>query len=76
MRSPVPIFDCHGHLGTHPDFPAWKQASEDMLQVMDLLNIEVLAITSTLSLLQRLSARECRSCRGLCENIRSVSGDM
>jgi predicted TIM-barrel fold metal-dependent hydrolase len=49
MRSPIPIFDCHGHLGTHPDFPAWKQGYEDMLQVMDLLNVEVLAITSTLA---------------------------
>jgi len=47
MRSPIPIFDCHGHLGVHPDFPACKHTCEDMLQVMDLLNIEVLAITST-----------------------------
>ena len=47
MRSPVPIFDCHGHLGVHPDFPAYEHTLEDMLQVMDLLNIEVLAITST-----------------------------
>ncbi len=46
MKSPVPIFDCHGHLGAHPDFPARKHAPEEMLQVMDLLNIEVLAITS------------------------------
>ena len=47
MRSPVPIFDCHGHLGVHPDFPAWKHSPEEMLQVMDLLNIELLAISST-----------------------------
>ncbi len=47
MRSPVPIFDCHGHLGVHPDFPAWKHSAEEMLQVMDLLNTEILAITST-----------------------------
>ena len=47
MRSPIPIFDCHGHLGVHPDFPAYKHTAEEMLEVMDLLNIEVLAITST-----------------------------
>jgi hypothetical protein len=47
MRSPIPIFDCHGHLGIHPDFPACKPSPEEMLQVMDLLNIEILAITST-----------------------------
>lgn len=49
MRSPIPIADCHGHVGLHPDFPAYKLTLEDMIQVMDLLNIEVLAITSTLS---------------------------
>jgi predicted TIM-barrel fold metal-dependent hydrolase len=49
MKSPIPIFDCHGHLGVHPDFPAYKTCAEDMLRVMDLLNIEVLAITSTLA---------------------------
>ena len=49
MKSPVPIYDCHGHLGAHPDFPAVKHHPEDMIQVMDLLNIEVLAITSTLA---------------------------
>jgi hypothetical protein len=47
MRSPIAIFDCHGHLGVHPDFPACKHSPEEMLQVMDLLNIETLAITST-----------------------------
>lgn len=47
MRSPIPIYDCHGHLGTHPDFPASKHSLDEMLAVMDLLNIEVLAITST-----------------------------
>jgi hypothetical protein len=47
LRSPIPIFDCHGHLGVHPDFPAYKHSPEEMLQVMDLLNIEILAITST-----------------------------
>ncbi len=46
MKSPIRIFDCHGHLGVHPDFPAYKQTPEEMLQVMDLVNIEVLAITS------------------------------
>lgn len=49
MKSPIPIFDCHGHLGVHPDFPAYKPAPEEMIAVMDLLNIEVLAITSTLA---------------------------
>jgi len=47
MRSPVPILDCHGHIGTHPDFPAYKIDPLDMVRVMDLLNIESLAITST-----------------------------
>jgi len=47
MKSHVPIADCHGHIGVHPDFPAYKVGPEDMIQVMDLLNIEVLAITST-----------------------------
>jgi hypothetical protein len=41
MRSPIPIFDCHGHLGTHPDFPAWKQSPEDMLQVMEKLGLPI-----------------------------------
>ncbi|HEX5483268.1 MAG TPA: amidohydrolase family protein [Terriglobia bacterium] len=49
MKSPIPIFDCHGHLGIHPDFPAYKYRPEEMIEVMDLLNIEVLAITSTLA---------------------------
>jgi uncharacterized protein len=49
VRSPVPIVDCHGHVGVHPDFPAYKTEPEEILQVMDLLNIERLAITSTLA---------------------------
>ena len=49
MRSPIPIHDCHGHLGVHPDFPAYKAEPAEMLAVMDLLNIETLAITSTLA---------------------------
>ena len=49
MRSPIPIADCHGHLGVHPDFPAYKAKPEEMLAVMDHLNIEMLAITSTLA---------------------------
>lgn len=49
FRAPVPIVDCHGHLGVHPDFPAYKTEPEEMLQVMDALNIERLAITSTLA---------------------------
>ena len=47
MKSAIPIFDCHGHIGVHPDFPAYKSTPEEMLEVMDLLNVEVLAITST-----------------------------
>ncbi|MDE3181441.1 MAG: amidohydrolase family protein [Acidobacteriota bacterium] len=46
MRSPIPIYDCHGHLGAHPDFPAYKNDPEEMIRVMDLLNIETLAVTS------------------------------
>lgn len=49
MRSPIPIADCHGHLGVHPDFPAYKATPEEMISVMDHLNIEMLAITSTLA---------------------------
>lgn len=47
MKSPVPIYDCHGHLGSHPDFPRVKDSAKEMVEVMDSLNIEVLAITST-----------------------------
>jgi uncharacterized protein len=47
MKSPIPIADCHGHLGVHPDFPAYKPGAAEMIQVMNLLNIELLAITST-----------------------------
>jgi predicted TIM-barrel fold metal-dependent hydrolase len=46
MRSPVPIYDCHGHLGLHPDFPSYKHDAGEMIRVMDVLNIEVLAISS------------------------------
>lgn len=49
MRSPVPVFDCHGHVGTHVDFPAYKANPESMVAVMDHLNIERLAVTSTLA---------------------------
>ena len=49
MRSPIPVMDCHGHIGSHPDFPAYKADADAMLAVMDLLNIERLAITSTLA---------------------------
>lgn len=47
MKSPIPIYDCHGHLGTHPDFPSEREAPDEMVRVMDLLNISVMAITST-----------------------------
>lgn len=49
MRSPLPILDAHGHIGTHPDFPAYKVDPAEMVQVMDHLNIEKLAVTSTLA---------------------------
>jgi uncharacterized protein len=49
MRSPVGVLDCHGHLGTHVDFPAYQAEPEAMLAVMDHLNIERLAVTSTLA---------------------------
>jgi len=49
VRSPIAIADCHGHLGTHPDFPSYKAEPEEMIAVMDHLNIELLAITSTLA---------------------------
>ncbi len=49
MKPPIPIYDCHGHIGIHPDFPAYKADPEELLRVMDLLNIEVLAVTSTLA---------------------------
>jgi predicted TIM-barrel fold metal-dependent hydrolase len=47
IRSPIPIMDAHGHVGVRPDFPAYKTDADDMVRVMDLLNIEVLAVTST-----------------------------
>lgn len=49
MRSPIPVLDCHGHIGVHPDFPAYKADADAMVAVMDLLNIERLAVTSTLA---------------------------
>lgn len=49
MRSPIPILDCHGHIGVHPDFPGYKTSPEEMVAVMDQLNIERLAVTSTLA---------------------------
>ncbi len=49
MTSPVPVVDAHGHLGTHVDFPSYKADPESMLAVMNQLNIERLAVTSTLA---------------------------
>lgn len=49
MRSPIAVADCHGHHGVHPDFPTYKASPEEMIAVMDHLNIELLAITSTLA---------------------------
>ena len=48
MKS-IAVWDCHGHLGTHVDFPGYKCDPESMLAVMDHLNIERLAVTSTLA---------------------------
>ncbi len=47
MKSPIPIVDCHGHIGVHPDFPAYQFEVEQMIETMDLLNIEIIAVTST-----------------------------
>lgn len=47
MKSPVPIADCHGHIGVHPDFPSYKANPDNMVQTMKSLNIEILAVTST-----------------------------
>jgi predicted TIM-barrel fold metal-dependent hydrolase len=41
--------DCHGHIGVHPDFPAYQADADAMVAVMDQLNIERLAVTSTLA---------------------------
>lgn len=49
MKSPIPVIDCHGHVGTHVDFPAYETSPESMVAVMDHLNIERLAVTSTLA---------------------------
>lgn len=49
MRSPIPVMDCHGHIGVHPDFPAYQADADAMVAVMDQLNIERLAVTSTLA---------------------------
>lgn len=49
MKSPIPIADCHGHIGLHPDFPACKSSPQEMIEVMDLLNIQFVAVTSTLA---------------------------
>ena len=34
MKSPVPIFDCHGHIGVHPDFPACKYTPDEMKKMV------------------------------------------
>lgn len=49
MRSPIAVIDAHGHLGTHVDFPSCKADPAAMVAVMDQLNIERLAVTSTLA---------------------------
>lgn len=47
LRSPIPVADAHGHIGGHPDFPAYRCDAASMLAVMDQLNIELLSITAT-----------------------------
>jgi predicted TIM-barrel fold metal-dependent hydrolase len=49
VKSSVPVLDSHGHIGTHPDFPVYHGTPGEMIAVMDLLNIEKLAITSLLA---------------------------
>lgn len=49
MRSPIAVIDAHGHLGTHVDFPSDKADPTSMVAVMDHVNIERLAVTSTLA---------------------------
>lgn len=48
MRSPIPVLDAHGHLRLRVRFP-YKTEPEQMLEVMDALNIESLAVTASLS---------------------------
>ncbi len=40
------VFDCHGHLGTWPDFPVYQNSAEEMLAAMDLVGIGRMAISS------------------------------
>jgi predicted TIM-barrel fold metal-dependent hydrolase len=48
MRSPIPVLDSHGHLRLHVRFP-YKTEPEQMIEVMDALNIEVLAVTASVA---------------------------
>ena len=48
MRSPIPVLDAHGHLRLRVRFP-YKTEPEQMLEVMDALNIEALAVTASLA---------------------------
>lgn len=48
MRSPIPVIDAHGHLRIGVQFP-YKTEPEQMLEVMDDLNIERLAVTASLA---------------------------
>lgn len=48
MRSPIPVLDSHGHLRLAVRFP-YKTEPEQMLEVMDDLNIEALAVTASLA---------------------------
>ncbi len=48
IRSPIPVADAHAHIRAEVSFPL-KSEPADMLAVMDSLNIEFAAVTSSLS---------------------------
>lgn len=48
IRSPIPVADAHAHIRTQVSFPLQSEP-EDMLAVMDSLNIEFAAVTSSLA---------------------------
>jgi uncharacterized protein len=48
IRSPIQVADAHAHIRTEVSFPLLSEP-EDMLAVMDSLNIEFAAVTSSLA---------------------------
>lgn len=48
IRSPIPVADSHAHIRADVSFPL-KSEPEEMLAVMDSLNIELAAVTSSLA---------------------------